>query len=154
MNTIDNLNQLTVEITEFLDNLADVQQEKLNAVHKKDLIALDKCMKQEQAAIMKSKSLDKKREGILLDLGFGGLSYKQILEKLSEEKRAVAAPLFHKLKTSTDNFNDLNGLIKTAIEVNLHSINKTLEKLNNKNAKNSNKINRNNGKVTFTDRMV
>lgn len=154
MNTIDNLNQLTVEITEFLDNLADVQQKKLDAVHKKDLIMLDKCMKHEQVAVMKSKSLDKKREEILFELGFGGLSYKQILEKLSEEKRAVAAPLFEKLKKSTDNFNNLNELIKTAIEVNLHSINKTLERLHDTNIKNSNKINRDNDKVTFTDRIV
>ncbi|MGE4213280.1 MAG: flagellar export chaperone FlgN [Anaerotignaceae bacterium] len=149
MNTIDNLNELTVEITEFLDKLADVQQKKLDAVHNNDLALLDKCMKQEQAAIMKSKSLDRKREAILLDLGYSGLSYKQILEKVSEEKKKVSAPLFEKLRIATNNFNELNNVIKTAIEVNLHSINNTLDNLKNSNTKSKNR-----GKISFTDRMV
>lgn len=149
MNTIDNLNELTVEITEFLDNLAEVQQKKLNAVRENDMVLLDKCMKEEQAAVMKSKSLDRKREAILLDLGFSGLSYKQILEEISEEKKAVSAPLFEKLRLATNRFNELNGVIKTAIEVNLHSISSTLEKLKKSSGKNTNR-----GKISFTDRMV
>lgn len=149
VNTIENLNELTVEITEFLEKLAEVQQKKLDAVHNNDLVLLDECMKQEQAAVMKSKSLDRKREAILLDLGFSGLSYKQILENMAEEKKAVAVPLFEKLRGAVLNFNQLNGQIKTSIEVNLHSISSTLENL-----KNSNVKNKNTGKVSFTDRMV
>ena len=149
MNTIENLNEITVEIIEFLEKLAEVQQKKLNAVHDNDLVLLDECMKQEQAAVMKSKSLDRKREAILLELGFGGLSYRKILENISEEKRAVAAPLFEKLRAAVINFNELNNQIKTSIEVNLHSISNTLENL-----KNSNGNNTNTGKVSFTDRMV
>lgn len=148
MNTIENLNELTVEITEFLEKLAEVQQKKLDAVHNNDLVLLDECMKQEQAAVMKSKSLDRKREALLLELGFSGLSYKQILENISEEKKAVAKPLFEKLRAAVLNFNELNNQIKISIEVNLHSISNTLDKLKNSDGNN------NRGKVSFTDRMV
>lgn len=148
MNTIENLNELTVEIIEFLEKLAEVQQKKLNAVHDNDLVVLDECMKQEQAAVMKSKSLDRKREALLSELGFSGLSYKQILENISEEKKAVAEPLFQKLRGAVLNFNELNNQIKISIEVNLHSISNTLDKLKNSDGKN------NRGKVSFTDRMV
>lgn len=149
MNTIDNLNELTVEIIEFLEKLAEVQQKKLDAVHNNDLVLLDECMKQEQAAVMKSKSLDRKREAILAELGFSGLSYKQILENISEDKKAVAKPLFEKLRAAVLIFNERNNQIKTSIEVNLHSISNTLDNL-----KNSDGKNKNTGKVSFTDRMV
>lgn len=149
MNTIENLNELTVEITEFLEKLAEVQQKKLDAVRDSDLVVLDECMKQEQAAVMKSKSLDRKREAILADLGFSGLCHSQILEKISEEKKAVAEPLFEKLRVATNNFNELNNQVKTSIEVNLHSISNTIDNLKNSNGKNKNR-----GKVSFTDRMV
>lgn len=124
LNSLNDLNNIVIQITTFMEELAILEQEKLNAITQKKLTALDDCMKKQQAQILKLRGLDKKREQIQADLGFANISYKEILTKLNGSEEQIAITLFNTLQESTDAFYALNSITKAALNDNLYRVNK------------------------------
>ena len=130
MTTITDFNNIVLSLIELLRSLIAIEQDKLKAVTSNDLDTLNACIKNEQVEVLKLKGIDKKREQIQVDLGYENLTFREIISMLPEEQKNESAKLFTTLQRTTDEFNELNNSIKTALDVNLHSINTTLSKLN------------------------
>lgn len=120
--------KLVEELTDLLKILKVIEENKLNAILEKSLIKLDACMKDEQVQVMKLRGLEKKREQLQSDLGYGNLTFKQIIESFQGNEKKEAQKLFNNLQKATHDFNAINHSVKTALEVHLHSINSVLEK--------------------------
>lgn len=137
MATIDNLVSIVKELISFFEELTKTESEKLKAVTETDMEKLDECMKKEQAAILKLRGLDKKREDIQSQLSFSGLTFSQILEKLPQDEKLELQTYFDRLNTVYKAFKNADNSAKKAIEVNLYSIDRILGDFNKK-------LNRNN----------
>ncbi|MCI1959330.1 MAG: flagellar protein FlgN [Clostridia bacterium] len=130
MNSITDFNKLVVNLIEIIKSLITIEKDKLNAVTRNNLEKLNVCIKDEQVQVMKLRGLDKKREKLLNSLGYDGLTFRQIISTLDGDEKNEAQKLFNNLKKATDDFNSINSTVKTAIEVNLHSIDIAIKKLN------------------------
>mgnify|MGYP000909579613 CR=1 FL=1 len=128
MNNLSDFYNIVEELTDLLKTLKVIEENKLSAILEKNLIKLDACMKDEQVQVMKLRGLEKNRERIQDALGYGNLTFKQIIETAQGNEQKEAQKLFNSLQKATNDFNIINNSVKTALEVNLHSINSVLEK--------------------------
>lgn len=85
-------------------------------------------MHKEQAAIMRLKGLELKREAEQKRLGLEGCTFQQILKKISSDDAAMLRPLFNTMNDKVRVVQSLSGNIKDAIEVNLYTIEASLAK--------------------------
>ena len=73
--TLDDFIDLLEKLILLFDDLADVEQTKLEAATNKDIDTLSDCMKEEQVFLLQFRGLDKKRETIQKDLGFENMKF-------------------------------------------------------------------------------
>lgn len=130
MGNIHDFFKLAGELTDLLKILKTIEENKLLAITEKSLTKLDACIKDEQVQVMKLKGLEKKREQVQASLGYGGLTFRQIINSLQAEDKKEAKELFNGLQKATNNFNSINKSVKTALEVNIYSINNLIKKTN------------------------
>lgn len=130
MTTILDFNTLVFSLIELLERLTAIEQKKLKAVAANDLDTLNACIKNEQVETLKLKGLDKKREQLQIELGYQNLTYKEIIPLLPQEEKNKSRALYNTLQQKTNEFHAINASVKTALDVNLHTINATLSKLN------------------------
>lgn len=129
MTVIEEFHQIVHALIDLLKTLMGIEQEKLQAITQNDLEKLDACIKEEQAQVLKLRGLDRKRDLLLVRMGYENLSFKEIIEVLPQEDRAESRQLYNELQKATEDFNSVNASVRTALEVNLHNINATLESL-------------------------
>lgn len=122
MSEFSAFSSLMNDFIEFFDTLIPIEQEKLDATLHNRVSIVEDLMHKEQAAIMRLKGLELKRETEQKQLGLEGCTFQQILEKISSEDAAELRPLFNKLNDQLRTVQSLSGSVKDAIEVNLHVI--------------------------------
>lgn len=110
------------EFIEFFDTLIPIEQDKLDATVKNRVALVEDYMHKEQAAVMRLRGLEQKREAEQKRLGLEGCTFRQILEKIPDTDTAILKPLFDKLDHQIHTMQSLSGSIKDAIEVNLRVI--------------------------------
>lgn len=108
------------DFIEFFDTLIPIEQEKLDAVLHNRVSLVEDSMHKEQAAIMRLKGLELKREAEQKRLGLEDCTFQQILEKVSGDDDVLLRPLFNKLNDQLRIVQSLSDNVKDAIEVNLH----------------------------------
>lgn len=113
---------LMKEFIEFFDTLIPIEQDKLDATVKNRVGILEDFMHKEQAAVMRLRGLEQKREAELKRLGLEGCTFRQILEKIPDTDAAMLKPLFDRVDSQVRVMQSLSGSIKDAIEVNLRVI--------------------------------
>lgn len=114
------------ELIKLFSHLCEVEQKKLHTVEKNRVTLLEDCMNEEQAAILKLRGLDNRREKCMQNLGLEGATFQQILERVSDEDREHLQPLFHELSEKVRQFQELSDSAKAMIEINLHHINQVI----------------------------
>lgn len=119
---------LMSDFIDFFDTLIPIEQEKLDATLHNRVSLVEDIMHKEQAAIMRLKGLELKREVEQKRLGLEGCSFQQILENISSDDAAMLRPLFNKMNDQVHIVQSLSGNVKDAIEVNLHVIESSLAK--------------------------
>ena len=94
--TLDDFIDLLEKLILLFDDLADVEQTKLEAVTDKDIDTLSDCMKEEQVFLLQFRGIDKKRETIQKDLGFENMKFSEIISisPSSRKKRCTAEARF------------------------------------------------------------
>ena len=100
---------------------------------------------------MMTKNADKKREQIQSSLGFENLTFSEIISNLPDIHKEECKDMYDQLLNKTNDFKSISSSVKTAIEVNLHSIDSIINKLKN-DSKGSKKISTSN--TSFTTRFV
>ena len=106
--------------------LIQVEETKLEAASKNRVTYVEDCMNKEQAAILKLRGLEKKRETIQEKLGFKGYTFQQILSETTGEEQDQLRKLFDTLSRKVRQFQDTNESARSMIEINLHMINKAI----------------------------
>ena len=107
-------------------DLIQVEETKLEAASKNRVTYVEDCMNKEQAAILKLRGLEKKRETVQEKLGFKGYTFQQILSETTGEEQDRLRKLFDTLSRQVRQFQDTNESARSMIEINLHMINKAI----------------------------
>lgn len=157
MAIMDDFIKIIVELIQFFEELIQTENEKLDAISKNNVFKLEDCMKKEQVSILKLKGLDKKRETIQSDLSFGNLSFREILSKVDASQKSRLEPLFRQLEEKVSFYNGISQSAKTAIELNIHNIDKklaTLKKENPSHIYSNNGTMANSNRTNFTNKRV
>ncbi len=119
------------DLIEVFKDLTAIANIKLRAARENKTATIDECMTKEQSLILTIRGLDKKREDIQEEFGFKGLSFKEILEKVSQEEKECLAPLFDVLSREIQMFSSVNDDVNNIISINLREIQKELDKKGN-----------------------
>ena len=104
--------------------LLDFEYKKMDMIHNDDLESLSKMLAEEQALVMKSNSLEKKREKLLSN-GDSGKTFRDIISEAPEQYKAALI----------GDLEELTELIRTIKELNDHAaviINERLKKMQNR----------------------
>lgn len=122
MNTFTDFIKIIEEFIELFDGLISVEQSKLEATVKNRVTFVEECMNKEQAAILRLRGLEQKREAEQERLGMKDYTFRQILEHAPEDSVTELTPLFNRLSEQVRTFQSISESAKNAIEVNLHVI--------------------------------
>lgn len=114
------------DLIQLFQELIQIEQTKLEASKKNRITYVEDCMNREQAAIMKLRGLDKKRETCQERLGYKDYTFQQILSETSDTEHNRLKKLFDALTHQVRQFQDTNESARSMIEINLHMINKTI----------------------------
>lgn len=128
MHNLNDFKTVAGDLISLLEEFNKMETEKLDAVQHNRVTFVEESMKKEQAAIMKLRGLDKKRESIQKDLGWEGMSFQQILSQVNDVEREELRPLFEQLNRSLKQFQATKDSAQKALEINLHHINQLLVK--------------------------
>lgn len=111
---------LTVQsIIQTVSEITDLERDKAAAAAQRQHHLLDGYINQEQAAMLKLRGFEKKRSQYMEQLGFGQLTFRQILETVSPQEFEQLSPLFTELmeglKVLTDTKTDTDRLIRSKL---------------------------------------
>lgn len=126
MNDFTAFIKLIEEFVQFFDGLIPLEQEKLEAALKNRVSIIEDCMHKEQAAVLRLRGLEQKREKEQERLGLKDDTFRQILEKAPEDASSVLKPLFDRMSEQVRILQSISDSSKDAIEVNLHMIQSSL----------------------------
>lgn len=115
------------DLIHLFQELIQIEQTKLEAVKNNRITYVEDCMNKEQAAIMKLRGLDKKREICQDKLGYKDYTFQQILSELPDPEDNPLKKLFDTLSRQIKQFQSVNESARSVIEINLHMIDKTLK---------------------------
>lgn len=110
------------EFIQLFESLISIEQTKLDAAVKNRVSFVEDCMNKEQAAVLRLRGLEQKREHAQTQLGMKNLTFREILEKTPPDVTAVLQPMFDELSGQVRTFQALSESAKESIEVNLHMI--------------------------------
>lgn len=119
----DIIRQTITAIKQF----TEIEQTKLNAAAESSLTTIESCMTKEQAMVLRMRGLDNERNKWQNDNGYGGLTFRQMLDKVTPEERTELEPLFNELSESIKLFQDVRKGAEQIIRTNLYVVNKKLE---------------------------
>lgn len=123
------------DLVELFEELIEIEQIKIEAVKKNMVTYVEDCMNREQAAVLKLRGLEKKREACQKNMGFEGYTFKQILDSTSGEEHSRLQMLFDTLSHHVSLFQDTNESARAMLEISLHNINKAIIRTHQNNTK-------------------
>jgi len=132
MENMDNFTSLIKEMTEFFDAFQLIEKNKLQAAASNDILELEELMKKEQAEILVLRGFERKQQEIQAQMGCQGLTFKEIIAKAPESDRPELENVYSRLSDSLDLFQKTTQSVKQAIDINLHAIQKALQKVEKK----------------------
>lgn len=115
------------DFNELFDALLPLEQKKLDAAVKNQVSFVEECINKEQAAVLRLRGLEQRREQVQKALGLEDLTFRQILEEVPEEVNLVLKPLFDTLSQQVRTFQSITESSKDIIEVNLHNIQQAMK---------------------------
>ena len=129
MENMDRFISLMKEMTQFFDAFQLIEKQKLEAAASNDILRLEEIMKKEQAEILVLRGLERKQQEIQSQMGFTGLTFREMIDRTPEQERAELEKAYSRLSESLDLFQKTTQSVKQAIDLNLHAIHKALEKV-------------------------
>lgn len=126
MGEFSNYIKIIEEFIDFFDSLIPIEQEKLDAAVKNRVSFVEECMHKEQAAVLRLRGLEQKREKEQENLGMKDYTFRQILDQVPEDVFVILKPLFEQMSERVSRFQSISSSAKDMIEVNLHVIQSSL----------------------------
>ena len=103
-----------------LEKLTELAKEKTVAVRRDDLLAVDDCMKREQALGLSLRAMDKKRDKLLAAIGLENVTLSGLAQHCPEELRQEARAAADKLRERYGLYRSASDVARTTLECNLH----------------------------------
>lgn len=104
-----------IEYTEFLEETAEKEKEKLSALLSDDLKRIEHCLNEHQFTIKKTERFEQEREELQKKLGIGGLTFKEIMGRcIDAEEKELLGKLYTRFVTAVDNVKHAN---KTSLQI-------------------------------------
>lgn len=110
------------ELTELSDSIYRVEQAKAEAASERKHHLLDGCIQREQAYILKLRGLEQKRIQLSKTLGWEGLTFRKILEKVSPQEKTQLQPLFTNLEQTLKKLDQSRKASEQIINVRVHEL--------------------------------
>lgn len=114
------------QLGDVLDKLTAIAKEKTVAVKREDVVAVNECMKREQALSLSLRSMDIRREKMLQELGIGNIPLSQLVSHCPPALENEARQATERLQKRYDLFRSASTVARTTLEINLHQIEKIL----------------------------
>lgn len=86
-------------LSDIIKDITKIEEEKTEAAAQERHDTMNDFLKQEQACMLKLRGQEQKRLRLAEDMGWGGLTFRQILEQTSASERQRLQPLFERLDT-------------------------------------------------------
>ncbi len=110
------------QLGKTLDQLTELAKEKTVAVRRDDLLAVDDCMKREQALGLSLRAMDKKRDKLLAAIGLENVTLSGLAQHCPEELQQEARDAAGRLRDRYDLYRSASDVARTTLECNLHQI--------------------------------
>lgn len=118
--------KLLGELQGVLQQLIVTVGAKLTAVHSDDLLALDECIRQEQAHSLALRSLEQRRGKLLGKLGLAEVPLSRLAEYYPDELKAEAHAAAKSLRLSYEEYRSASDAAMTALQVGLRQIDRMI----------------------------
>lgn len=116
------------ELHQALDSLTALEQRKIKAVQAGDLLTLDECMKQEQAAALDLRGREHKRTALLKELGLEQVSLRDLPSRCPPQYKRQAAEVSQQVLRSYEVLSSAQEAARTLMESSLRHIQQELER--------------------------
>ncbi|MCI8453620.1 MAG: flagellar protein FlgN [Lachnospiraceae bacterium] len=124
------MNEFEKVIRNMIDlfgELVETEQQKLDAAAAHNVQVLEECVTKEQALQLRLRGLERSREKAQEQAGFGGLRFREIIDRLPRDEQEQLAPLFEALSRRIQMFQEINTDTNKILETNLHVLGKALD---------------------------
>lgn len=105
---------------DFMDEMAISEDKKYQALISGEAARLDKAIAELQANIMRLNKLEEQRETIQAESGFGGLLFREIIDKLESGDRSAFMALFERISRTVALIQNSNQKSMSFAELSLH----------------------------------
>lgn len=124
------LEDILWQINTLMDEFLEIGEQKLQAVRDNRITHLEKSMQKEQAAVLKLRGLEQKREKEQQRAGISGSTFRQILEQIPEEQAGELPQLYQMLSRKVKQYRSCCDSIQELLRVRLHQIDTAIGKQN------------------------
>lgn len=114
MKNFDEFYNFMLEYTEFFEQTAVLEREKMCALLSDDLRRIEKCLNEHQSTIKKAEAYENEREKLQARIGLGGKSFRQIMALTDGDEYEALRKLYNRFKTAVDNVSHSN---KTSLQI-------------------------------------
>lgn len=115
MENFDQFYDFMSEYTDFLEETAEKEKDKLSALLSDDLKRIEHCLNEHQSTIKRTELFEKDREKLQKRLGLGGKTLKEIIESCSDpDEKELLGKLSVRFRAAIDNVKHAN---KTSLQV-------------------------------------
>lgn len=118
--------KLLGELTDTLDQLAGLARRKVDCTKQADLEELDACMKREQVITLALKTLEKRREALLKELGLQEVPLNRVYEHYPSGMQVQARETVEALQQQFNRYQSGAAAARNAMERMLRDIEKML----------------------------
>lgn len=103
-----------LEYTEFFEETAVKEREKMCALLSDDLSRIEKCLNEHQSMLKKTEYYEKQREKLQKEIGLEGKSFRQIIAMTDGDEHDRLRKLYNRFKVAVDNVSHSN---KTSLQI-------------------------------------
>lgn len=114
MKNFDEFYNFMLEYTEFFEETAAKEREKMSALLSDDLSRIEKCLSEHQTTIKKTEIYEAEREKLQASIGLGGKSFRQIMSMADGEEYNKLRILYVRFRAAVDNVSHSN---KTSLQI-------------------------------------
>lgn len=116
------------ELRKELEQLTQIQSDKMDGVRDHDLDVVNACMKQEQVISLSLRGLEQKRDKVLQSLGLAGSPLSELPDRCPPEQRDSVASAVERVRKQYTLLCSAQEAARTMMEKDLRHISKELEK--------------------------
>ncbi|MCM1227771.1 MAG: flagellar protein FlgN [Clostridium sp.] len=114
MKNFEEFYSFMLEYTEFFEETAVKEREKMSALLSDDLNRIEKCLNEHQTTIKKTEIYEAEREKLQAKLGLDGKSFRQIMVMTEGEEYDMLKKLYIRFRAAVDNVSHSN---KTSLQI-------------------------------------